>query len=583
MPVFTASFAFIALLAVPLLIAIYWWRSRARQQRVSSLLLWLDERQRWEGGHRFEKLQTPLLFWLELLVILLLVLAAAGPMLRAGRSDRALVIVLDDSFSMLAGDEQNARNRAVRALTNELRSQRYEPVRVVLAGATPQLLGEAPNDAAPLDQLLQGWRCGSATAQLDEAVALAFALGGPRARVLVVSDHAPTQELKDSRLQWWAFGAAQPNFAFINAVRTNNGVQERVLLEVANLSESTAATTLSLETFDSANPQSITLDAGATQRITLTLAQAAPLRARLSKDALSVDNEVVLLPELNKTVRVDLRVREASLRALIEKALQALPQVALTDERAELIITDKTITSIASDPAWTLQLIAEKDAASLLGPFIVDRAHPLTEGLSLGGVVWGSGRATQLAGAPIITAGNIPLLSDVERAGRHELRLRLRPDLSTLQATPNWPVLIWNLINWRAQVAPGLRPVNVRLGGEVVLMTEANVAAITLTDPERNTRQLPAVAGSVLIKADRVGVYELNAPPAQYTFAANALVRAESDLSQATAGRWGNWASAPELQWEYRSAAWVLLLLALLMLALHSWLTARKVVRYVER
>lgn len=30
MPVFTTSFAFIALLAVPLLVAIYWLRSRAR-------------------------------------------------------------------------------------------------------------------------------------------------------------------------------------------------------------------------------------------------------------------------------------------------------------------------------------------------------------------------------------------------------------------------------------------------------------------------------------------------------------------------------------------------------------------------
>lgn len=584
MPVFTFPLAFIALLAVPLLVAIYWLRSRAREQRVSSLLLWLDERQRWEGGRRIERLQTPLLFWLELLLILLLVTAAAGPMWRAGDGGRPLMVVLDDSFSMLAGNDDSARARAVQALTDELRSQRYEPVRLVLAGATPQLLGEATSDAAQATRLLQDWTCGAARAQLDEAVAFAFELGGPRARVLVVTDHAPAQKLSDSRLQWWAFGAAQPNFAFINAARTAHGAEERVLLEVANLSKATAATTLSIAAGDSANSQSATtnvqsiaLNAGEMRRLTLTIKGAAPLRARLGDDALKVDNEVVLLPAVNKTVRVELRVREPALRALVAKALQSLPNVALTDAQPELIITDEAAAMDSGD-AWTLQLLAEPEAVSLLGPFIVDRAHPLTEGLSLGGVVWGSGRAQQMVGTPVITAGNIPLLTDLARAGRHELRLRLRPDLSTLQETPNWPVLIWNLIDWRAGVAPGLRPANVRLGGEATLTTEAGIESVTLTDAQGNTRQLPVRDHTVLIKAERAGVYELSAQQNKYALAANALERAESDLSQAASGRWGNWANAPELQWEYRSAAWLLLLLALLVLALHGWLTARNII-----
>src|SRR5262247_1864721 len=103
MPVFTFSFAFIALLAVPALIAIYWLRNQSRERRVSSLLLWLDERQRWEGGRRIHRLQTPLLFFLERRSILLIVMAAAGPMMRAGESGRPLVVVLDASFSMPAG------------------------------------------------------------------------------------------------------------------------------------------------------------------------------------------------------------------------------------------------------------------------------------------------------------------------------------------------------------------------------------------------------------------------------------------------------------------------------------------------
>src|SRR5499426_3846745 len=165
MPVFTFPLALLGFLAAPALIYIYWLHSQARKRKVSSLLLWLEEKEMWEGGRTIHRLQTPLLFFLELLAILLLVTAAAGPMMRAGESGRPLVIVLDDSFSMLAGAGKDdatggARYRAVRAIESELKSNRYEPVYFALAGESPQLLGEAANDADQAIKLLQNWRCG---------------------------------------------------------------------------------------------------------------------------------------------------------------------------------------------------------------------------------------------------------------------------------------------------------------------------------------------------------------------------------------------------------------------------------------
>jgi hypothetical protein len=157
--------------------------------------------------------------------------------------------------------------------------------------------------------------------------------------------------------------------------------------------------------------------------------------------------------------------------------------------------------------------------------------------------------------------------------------LRLRPDLSTLQESPNWPILIWNLINWRAQAAPGLRQKNLRLGGDAELTVESGVESVNVVDPRRLARKLPARDKSVLIRADVAGVYEIDANQNRYSFAANALGREESDLTRAASGRWGNWANATALQWEYRSVAWALLLLALSALAVHAWLIARKTLR----
>jgi hypothetical protein len=589
MPVFTFPFALIALLAVPALVAIYWLRNQSRERHVSSLMLWLDERQMWEGGRRIHRLQTPLLFFLELLAILSLVMAAAGPMMRAGESGRPLVVALDDSFSMLAGAGKNdtsgsARDRAIRAIEGELKSDRYEPVFFVLAGESPQLLGEAATNADQAVKLLQNWKCGAPAADLEEAIGFAFELGGSRARVLAVTDHAPQQELSDGRLQWWSFGSLQRNFAFVNAARTFHDYEDRVLLEIANLSSSSGSTTLSLESGEPGNPQSairnpqsITLGAGETRRVLLTLKPGAPaLRARLSDDPLLVDNEVTVFAEPVRNVRVDLRFRDAAMKALVEKAVGSSPNASLSADKPGLLITDEGDSKIEDAEAWTLQIVSEKDAASFLGPFVIDRSHPLSEGLSLGGVVWGGGKSRQLAGAPVINAGDVPLLTDVERAGTHELRLRLRPDLSTLQESPNWPILIWNLINWRSQVAPGLRQTNLRMGGDAALTVESGVESISVVDPRRVTRRLPARDKTILIKADIAGVYEISANQSRYSFAANALRREESDLTQAASGRWGNWANATALQWEYRSVAWVLLLLALIALAIHAWLIARR-------
>src|SRR5262245_56380125 len=134
LPVFVQPLAFLGLLALPALVAIYWLRNRHRRQVVSSLLLWADPHQSREGGTRIRRLQTPLVFFLELLLLLLLVLAAAGPYVPSEQGARPLVVVLDDSFSMLAGDDDCARNRAVAALRDLFRGRGDPPVRFVLAG-----------------------------------------------------------------------------------------------------------------------------------------------------------------------------------------------------------------------------------------------------------------------------------------------------------------------------------------------------------------------------------------------------------------------------------------------------------------
>ena len=140
-PTFTLPLGFLSFLAILGLVAIYLLRTRSRRYPVSSLMLWVNQQQARQGGLRVERLQTPLLFFLELLAIILLALTVAAPIIRTAQGAIPLMVVLDDSFSMLAGVDETPKSRAIAVLEEQLAPQRFNPlanhryaVRYVLRG-----------------------------------------------------------------------------------------------------------------------------------------------------------------------------------------------------------------------------------------------------------------------------------------------------------------------------------------------------------------------------------------------------------------------------------------------------------------
>ena len=593
-PTFTLPLGFLSLLAIPGLVAIYLLRTRSRRYPVSSLMLWANQRQAREGGLRVERLQTPLLFFLELLAIILLAIAAASPIIRTMQGAMPLTVVLDDSFSMLAGADETPQSRAIAALEEESRQVgRFNPLanrryalRYVLAGTEPQVLSETARTAGEAITQLEAWQCLSPSADLEAAVNLAAELGGEKALILVLTDEPPPQILEADRMQWWAFGIPQANVAFVNATRTATDSGERCLLEVTNLSPHAGSTELIVESDDTASQSSssilhrsvLEIDPKATRRIFLNLPVGTPpLKARISDDALAIDNEVVLLPERRKPVHVDIRVQEPRLRSLIENALASTDRALSAKATPELVFLDDTTAADDSSEAWYMRVITEQEASAYLGPFVIDLTHPLTEGLSLSGVVWGAGVEEQFMGTPIITAGNVPLLTDTERfTGIHEIRLRLQPDLSTLQNSPNWPILMWNLLQWRASQTPGLERINLRLGEVAVLTTKLGTQSVEVVSPGGEVSVQPVPDRTIHLRAEAVGIYSVHTGPDKYAFSSNALYQAESDLTNKATGRWGGWGHDTLRWWGYQSFAWFFLLLAIGILTLHLILVKRE-------
>src|SRR5215469_11501619 len=141
-PLLTYPLALIAMASLPALAAIYILRNRFRRKQVSSLVLWRFNVQSKSGGAKIHRLQLPLLFFLELLALTLLVVAATGPQWKLPQSARPLIVVLDDSFSMRAAHGGASAQQRARVFLEQLfRRQPPPSTRLIVAGLRPRSLG----------------------------------------------------------------------------------------------------------------------------------------------------------------------------------------------------------------------------------------------------------------------------------------------------------------------------------------------------------------------------------------------------------------------------------------------------------
>lgn len=576
--IFTLPWALVSLAALPALAAIYLLRNRSRRVPVSSLMLWADLTRAREGGRHLQRPQLPWLLLLEIVILSLLAVGATDPRWLAADATRPLVVVLDDSLSMQAGGDDAPRRRALDLIRDECGPA--SPTQFILAGPRPHLLGDPVTSFAAARPLLDRWECLAPTASLDAAVTLAVAVGGRRARVLVLTDHPPAADVPPGQVVWQSLGRALPNVAITQAARSFREDQDRYLVELANFSAAPVRAVLTL-TDDGAGASAAaarSVDLAPGDRAALLFDRPAsdrPVHLTLADDALAVDNAVTLLPDRPRPVAVKVAIRDADLRRVVERALEAGGRARTVADAPECLLTDLATPPLGPQ-TWSFRFVIDAEVDAFVGPFLVDGGHPLATGLDLAGVIWAAGRTPPLPGRPVVTVGDVPLLTDAERSdGGHDFRLRFRPDLSNLSQSVNWPVLFWNLLQYRAECLPGVRRTNVRLGTDVPVGVPPGAQVLRVRAPGAAAEDRPVHGDTLLIAADRPGVYEVDLGGRTESFAANALAPGESDLRQAATGRWGKWLQTEATLAAYRSVAWLLMVAALGVLVVHLALAGR--------
>jgi hypothetical protein len=276
---------------------------------------------------------------------------------------------------------------------------------------------------------------------------------------------------------------------------------------------------------------------------------------------------------VRRRVRVQVALTNEVVAGLVNRTLEATGLRSSLSDHPEIVVHDSD--SPVEKEAWSMVLSTVAATNAYTGPFVVDTSHPLAKGIELNGVVWAAAAATNTPGdVPVIFAGNTPLLAAREDAlGRRHLTLNFNPALSTLQNTPAWPILFWNILSWRISEMPGLQESNARLGADVLLKTTGE--PVTVAQPDGEIKSFPKTGGELSLATPALGLYTVAMGLSTNRFAVNALDAEESDLSACASGEWGQWSEETERRVEETSAVWIIGLLALGFLTAHLCLVAR--------
>jgi hypothetical protein len=548
----------LGLLALPAIVAIHLYHRRFPPLYVAGAHLWSSETQVRMAGRRRDTLPWTASLFLELLAALLLTLVLSEP--RIGDLDRVphVVAVLDSSASMQGqpAGEASFRDAAIAALEKRFAAlDRRAVTTLIVTGRRPSLLAGPAIPWKEAQAKLASWQPNQPRHQFAPAWDLGQQLIEKSGQLLFVTDQIPDAKELPSNLEVISIGQRLENVAISTArwafdSETGKG---QVYVRVQNHGRKPASVTVRGQAREQTLfRKPLALKPGATGAFEAEVPggiQSLFVIAETLADGLKLDNQVLLLEPKVRTVHVAQTLPEGIARQVIERSLRAVSGVELVErEQAELVIGPAGELPESNSRLWWLGVgplnsgeAEQKQAKDLVGPYLVDKRHPLVDGIVLGGIVWGGVQPLTAQVIPLISAGNLPLLSQLRGTRTSGFVLNIDFARSNLAESPDWPILFDNLIESRRDDLPGLRRWNYRLGEGVQFRLfkgddPTPDTPLTLISGNRSRPLLRASLVELPI-LEETGLYEIRSGAAEFgKFAINFFDAEESNLRNLAPG-----------------------------------------------
>lgn len=580
MPVFMSPLALWGMLITLALAAVYLFRRQSREVKVSSLMFFSRIRVPAEGGRRLTTPQMPLILLIELLIVTLLVLAAANPRAISGEKLIPVVLILDDSFSMQVNEPVSPRAAAISYLEKNFFSRDLFRITIVRAGRQPEIIGRHDMAGNEARQLMKDWRCAAATADIHTAVRYVSESLPAGVKIYVVTD-MPGEYKHSANLVWLAFGQPLANLAITAANRYVLGNSDRCFFEFTNFASQPARLVADI----SAPERGVVLDSidvelspRSTRRLRITLKDpTAVVRARINNDPFAFDNVAWLLPVRRRPVEVELNFASTYLKKIVQRSVEASGIAEVVASSTELFIGEQPQSNKTGSNLWQYIIHNATQPAMLRGVVAVDKTHPLCLGLPPVKAAWAVDEKFVAMGAPLMSAAGTGLLTVTGAPGQNQLIwLNFSAEFSNLQTTPMWPVMFWNLLNWRQQTNPGPDSFNYRSGTDINVILPPDDDSITLADSLGKVVDGVVWRKKAVFHAADPGVFNIKTGIASWSVAVNLCSSEESDLLKSGSSILPTDQPGNDSMKNFADVRWWFLLPALLLMALHQWLTGRR-------
>ena len=485
---FANPWGLLGLFALPAIVVIHLYHRRYPPLLVAGLHLWGIETHTTTAGRTRERLPiTPSLIC-ELLAALILSLVLADPRWGGVGKVVHLIVVLDNSASMSSRppglEEKTFRDAAIEELDRRAKQlPRGSVVTLLRTARRPEMLAGPAVSWEEAKPKLDEWHPALPRHDFQPTWDLASQLAAETGELLFLTDVVPDDKVAVPKLmEVVSVGRALENVS-ISAARwdfNSQSAKGRVFLRLTNHGKRAANIRVAGAVGERIIFQeTIALAAGVSSPMEVEVPGGL---GRLSitteniGDGLPLDNRIELIEPKVRTLHVALALpKESPALKAVQRALRGIPDVSLADvESPELIIAAAQPLPTSQRELWWLGIgpldssdAARKAAQDLAGPYILEKQNPLLDGLTLNGVVWGGVQPLKLDVAPIITAGQLPLLSRLNGTRTTAYLLNLDFARSNLADSPDWPILLSNLIELRRDNLPGLRRWNYRLNEEI--------------------------------------------------------------------------------------------------------------------
>jgi hypothetical protein len=350
-------------------------------------------------------------------------------------------------------------------------------VTIVQSGVRPSVLAGPAAPAIEARRALDGWKPETSHHSLALGLRVARELAGRTSRLLVITDVTPSAPPAEGEL-WASVGEPLANVGILAADRALDTVEGRgtIALTLGNYADAAARRLVTVAAADKVVlTRSLELPPGLSS-LSLPLPAGLPaVRVALDNDALARDNEVILAEPRPRVVGVATQLPEGRGRQALLKALASVAGVTQQQDSPHLALGDASeLDRPAAPGTWRAGFgrapaswLAKGEPRDFIGPFVLEKRHALLLGVSFGGVVWPGALPLAANVRPVASAGDQPLIAmraPGQAGNEPAILFNLDLDRTNLIRSPDWPILISNLVEMRRQALPGPERWNYRVG-----------------------------------------------------------------------------------------------------------------------